>query len=340
MTDGRCRIGWSSVLLCLAAICAMGALSACSDSGRAGSSAIVSLDRLRLRSSTAEAARTVGELKGGDHVSILDHAEAEGVAWVRVKGPDGTTGWAQMRNLVDQEAFDKSHQLADQLKDIQTQASGRSKATLKLRLTPDRVSDENVLNVLQTSTELEILRRDRRPRPVIASDGKDSEPVGDQKYDEWFQVRVPNNQVTPAGWIYGGSIELQIPPDIIYYPSAGRRIVGWMSLGEAKDERGRAGEHFLVLEREMFGKEQDSDFDRIKILAYDPVVRDYSTPFREDLRGRFPIRLNRDGKRATLEVLPIGTDRPVSFQIQATDAGKFETTRLTPKEAVPRKKKK
>ena len=312
---------------------------ACSTSESAKSHGIVALDRLRLRSSTAEAARTVGEVKSGDRVAILEHADADGVAWVRISGSDGTTGWVQMRNLIDQEAFDKSHQLADSLKEVQTQALARSKATLKLRLTPDRTSDENVLNVLQTSTELEIVKRERRPRPTIATDAKDTETTSDQKYDEWYQVRVRDNVVTPAGWIYGGSIEMQIPPDIIYYPSAGRRIVGWMSLGESRDENGRAGEHFIVLEREIFGKDQDSDFNRIKILAYDPAARDYSTPFREDISGRFPIRLNRNGRQATLEI-PSAANQITTFQIQMSEAGKFQVTRVTPKETAPRKRRK
>ncbi|MEP7274361.1 MAG: SH3 domain-containing protein, partial [Acidobacteriota bacterium] len=268
---------------------------ACSSGGRGSSTGIVAIERLRLRSSTAEAARIVGELKSGDRVSIIEQSDAEGVQWARVQGPDGSSGWVQMRSLIDQEAFDKSHLLESELKDIQTQATGRSKATLKLRLTPDRASEENVLNTLPSATELEILRRERNPRPAVATEAKDGEPASDQKYDEWYQVRVKTNDVTPAGWIYGGSIELQIPADIIYYPSSGKRIVGWQSLGEAKDEQGRSGGHFLVLERAIFGSDQDADFDRVKILAYDPAARDYSTPFREDIHGRFPIKLNLDG---------------------------------------------
>lgn len=159
------------------------------------------------------------------------------------------------------------------------------------------------------------------------------------KYDEWYQVRIQANNVTPAGWIYGGSIELQIPPDIVYYPSSGRRIVGWQSLGEAKDESGRAGGHFLVFEREMFAKDQDVDFDRVKVLAYDPAARDYSTPFREDIVGRFPVKLKLEGRRASLEI-PTPDQQVVSYQIQIGENGKFEVSRLTPREPAVRRKKK
>src|SRR4029079_2009478 len=106
-------------LVILILVCAAG--SACSSDAPGGSTAVVGTERLRLRSSTAEAARTVGELKSGDVVSIKEHAEADGVTWVRVNGPNGIQGWAQLRSFVEQEAVERSRRLADEIKDTQTQ---------------------------------------------------------------------------------------------------------------------------------------------------------------------------------------------------------------------------
>lgn len=313
----------------------------CRSDTTGGSTAIVAIDRMRLRSSTAEAARTVGELKGGDRVAIVESAEAEGVSWVKIQGPDGMTGWAQMRNLVDQEAFDRSHRLAEELKQVQNQALGRSKASLKLRLTPDRSSEENVLSMLPSGTEVEILGRERRPRPAALTELKDPEAQTDTKYDEWYKVRIRENQVTPAGWIYGGSVELQIPPEIVYYPSSGRRIVGWQTLGEASDAEGRSGRHFLVLEREMFGPDLEADFDRIKVLAYDPASRDYSTPFREDLSGRFPVSTKLEGRRGSFEVPETGgSQKSIRYEFEVLEGSKFKVSRLTPREPVQQRSRK
>jgi len=241
-----------------------------------------------------------------------------------------------LRSLVEQEAVDRSRHLADEIKEIQTQAAGRSKATLKLRLTPDRSTEENVLTLLPSGTEVEIVGRERRPRPAAATESKEGEAQTEMKYDEWYKVRLKDNSVTPAGWIYGGSIELQIPADIVYYPSAGRRIVGWQKLGTARDQEGRAGDHYLVLERATFGTDQDPDFDRIKILGYDPTARDYNTPFREDLSGRFPVRLLVQGQRGTLEVPVGGTPQAIKYEVEIPDSGKIKVTRLTPKEPIRR----
>ncbi len=332
----RHRRGLNLSLLALVCVVSL----SCSGEGSGGSTAIVAIERLRLRSSTAEAARTLGELKLGDKVTIVERADAEGSTWVRVTGSDGVSGWTQMRNLVDQESYDRSHKLSEDLKDLQTQAIGRSKATLKLRMTPDRSTEENVLSLLPSATEVEILRRERRPRPVALSDSREGEQASDQRYDDWYQVRLMSNPVTPAGWIYGGSIELQIPPEIVYYPSSGRRIVGWQSLGEARDEQGRAGSHFLVFERGMFSSDHEADFDRIKILAYDPVARDYSTPFREDVTGRFPVRLSFEGGKGRLDVPGVATGKNITFQIQTGNKGRFEVTRTTPREpAAPRRRR-
>ena len=325
-------------MVILILVCAAG--SACSSDAPGGSTAVVGTERLRLRSSTAEAARTVGELKSGDVVSIKEHAEADGVTWVRVNGPNGIQGWAQLRSFVEQEAVERSRRLADEIKDIQTQAVGRSKATLKLRLTPDRATEENVLTLLPLGTEAEIVGRERRPRPAASTESKEGEAQTEMKYDEWYEVRLRDNTVTPAGWIYGGSVELQIPPDIVYYPSSGRRIVGWQKLGTARDQEGHTGDHYLVLERAIFGSDQDPDFDRVKILGYDPATRDYNTPFREDLSGRFPVRLSVEGQRGTLEVPVDGSQQTIKYELDIPGSGKIKVTRLTPKEPVKRPIKK
>jgi hypothetical protein len=275
-------------------------------------------------------------LKSGDTVTIKEHSEADGVTWVRVNGPNGIEGWAQLRSLVEQESVDRSRRLADEIKEIQTQAVGRSKATLKLRLTPDRSTEENVLTLLPSGTEVEIVGRERRPRPAAATESKEGEAPTEMKFDEWYRVRLRDNSVTPAGWIYGGSIELQIPPEIVYYPSSGRRIVGWQKLGTAKDQEGRTGDHYLVLERAVFGTDQDPDFDRVKILGYDPATRDYNTPFREDLGGRFPVKLIVEGQRGTLEVPAGGTGQAIKYELDVPESGKIKVTRLTPKEPVKR----
>lgn len=330
-TGGRNRSYFERSAL-LSVICGLcGLLSACAGETAGGNTALVIPAQLRLRSSTAEAARTVGELRGGEVVTIKERTEADGVAWVRVTGPNGVSGWTQVRNLISEELAGQSQKLAEETKVIPGQAIGRSKASLKLRLAPDRTTEENVLTLMPSGTEVEILARDRRPRPVMASG--ETEAATDTKFDEWYQVRLRDNKVTPAGWIYGGSVELQVPHEISYYGSFGRRIVGWQKLPSAQGSED-PNAAYLVLERRISGAGEGVDFDRLKVLAYDDAARDYFTPYREDLDGRFPAGVVAESGRGTFTVQRVSESATseVRYGFETQDGGRLKVTRLTPKE--------
>ncbi|HEU0180292.1 MAG TPA: SH3 domain-containing protein [Blastocatellia bacterium] len=285
-------------------------------------------DRLRLRNSTAQAARVVGELKSGDQVTVTEHASSEdGENWSKVKGPNGESGWIKSLTLVKREIVEKSRQIAAEVKDIPTQAVGRSKATLKLRLSPDRSDDDNVATTLPSGTRLEIVARERKPRPAkIEGKGEAKEESdGNVKYDNWYEVRLKDYAVLPAGWIYGDSVELEIPPEIFYFVSSGRKIIGWQKIGTVTGDDSAPGEHFLALERKNFGADERVDFDRVKVLAYDPATRDYSTPFREDIAGRLPVTLKMEGARGHFQIIAVdknGQTQKLTYGVEMLQGGK------------------
>ncbi|MDX2040587.1 MAG: SH3 domain-containing protein [Acidobacteriota bacterium] len=284
--------------------------SACSGSSLSSESAYVVPEKIRLKNSTAQAARGIGELKSGDRVTITERSKSEdGTPWVNVKAADGQEGWAEAKNFIKEDIVAKSRKMADEIKDIPTQAIGKSKATLKLRLTPDRTTEENVAAPLPSGTIMEIVARERKPRPASldqkaeSAEGAASDSKQETKYDEWLQVRLSGLTVLPAGWIYGGSVELDIPGEIIYFVSSGRRIVGWQKLGTVHGDDSRTGDHFLVLERKVIDADDRADFDRIKVLAYDAPTRNYTTPFKDDVIGRFPISVKMDGQSGSFRAI-------------------------------------
>ena len=324
------RIG-PNLLVIIAVACSL-LVGSCKRSGASGGmQATVVPERVKLFNSTAEVSHVVGELKGGDQVLVVSKVDEQGKNWVEVKAADGLTGWLDSRYLVNQDIVNQSQKLAETLKDIPVQASGRSKASLKLRLTPDRANDDNVAILLPQGTPLEIVARERRPRPALASD-KEGDEAPSQKFDEWYEVRLKDNQVLPAGWIYAGSVELDIPPEIVYYVSGARRIVAWQNLGNAHDNEGHAGDHFLVLERRVDGSDDTADFDRVKVLAYSPGSRDYYTPFREDLKGRFPVVTTINGQRGVFKINTIdkdGNSKLMEYDIEIPVSGKVSVKKLT-----------
>jgi hypothetical protein len=325
-------------------------MGACSSGEPAGQSAVVIPERLQLRSSTAKVARSTGELRSGDRVTIVERTDDGGTNWVKLRGPGGQTGWVEARNVVSQEIVDRSRRLADEVREIQAQASGSTKATLKLRLTPDRSTEENVATTLPSGTMVEIVARERRPRPAPTDAKSATQPVANKeaeeqtiaKHDEWYKVRLKDNPLLPAGWIYAGSIELAVPPEISYYISTGRRIVGWQKIGTARDEQGRAGDHYLVLERSNSSGDDKVDFDRLKVLAYDPVRREHHTPFRDDVDGRFPLTFKMEGSRGSFQVQALDRQdnlQKLDYTIELIEGGKVRVTRATPKEPARGRRK-
>jgi hypothetical protein len=319
---------YAAIILSLPAL-----MASCSHGSTRDEKAFVVPERLRLKSSTAQAARSVGELKSGDQVTVIDRANAEdGESWSRVDGPNGESGWIKSFNLVRREIVEKSRQIAAEIKDVPTQAVGKSKATLKLRLSPDRSDDDNVATSLPLGTELEIVARERNPRPTrIEGKGEaKEESESNVRYDNWYKVRLKDYAVLPAGWIYGDSVALEVPPEIFYFVSSGREIIGWQKIGTVTGGDNKSGEHFLALERKNFGADERADFDRVKVLAYDPATRDYSTPFREDVAGRFPVTVKMDGPRGHFQIIAVdknGQTQKLTYGVEMLEGGKVRVAK-------------
>src|SRR5262249_5429630 len=191
--------------------------------------------------------------------------------------------------------------------------------------------DDNVMTTLVSGTVVEIVARERKPRPSNLPTAQS--PVGNSnevRYDEWYKVRLRDYAVLPAGWIYGGSVELDIPGEILYYASTDRKIVGWQRIATLRGDDSKSGDHYLVLERKLLKADERVDFDRIKVLAYDPKSRDYSTPFRDEVLGRFPVVLKMEGTRGNFRLTVIGRDRQLqqlNYGIEMLDAGRVKVTK-------------
>jgi hypothetical protein len=301
--------------------------------------AYVAPERLKLRSSTAPASRVLAELKSGDRVTITVRANAEdGTPWAKVDGPGGESGWAEARYFVKEGIVEEARRIAEQVKDIQTQAIGKSKATLKLRLTPDRTSEDNVATFLPSGTTLEIVGRERKPRPANltseaegdAASGKSSKGAPEIKFDDWLLVRLKDYAVLTAGWIYGGSVGLEIPSEIVYFGSSGRRITGWQKIATVPGNDSKSGDHYLVMERKVLKADEQADFDRVKVLAYDPDSRNYTTPFREDVTGRYPVTLRMTGTRGQFQLNVIDQQnqlQKITYEIEMLDGGRVKVSR-------------
>ncbi len=325
---GRCKACLCAILFSILPIFA----ASCSKVSLINEVAYVVPDRLRVRSAVAEATRMVGELKTGDKVTVSDRAKAEdGTSWSKINGPDGQSGWVETKNLVSEEIVNQSRKLAEEIKEIPAQAIGKSKAALKLRLSPDRTSEDNVTTTLPAGAKFEIVGRERKQRPSNLPTAQS--PTGDNqiRYDEWFKVRLKDYSVLPAGWIYGGSVEMDIPGEILYFASTDRKIVGWQQIASLKGDDSKTGAHYLVVERKLFKADDRADFDRVKVMAYDPRSRNYGRKFKDEVSGRFPVELKMEGTRGSFRVMALdqaGQLQPRDYTIEMLDGGNMKVVKL------------
>lgn len=337
----RCyRTCCSALVVFPVLVAVLSVLTACSRIGIGTETAYVISARMTLRSSTAKVFRSVGELKNGDKVTILERLEEAGRSWARLRGPEGQTGWADARFLVSEEIVDALRQMAEEVRDVPAQGIGEAKDYIRLRLSPDRSSADNSVTRLPVGTVFEIIERQRKPRPVsLESQSSNTEDTEDkdveQKFDEWYKVRIKDNQVLPIGWVYGGTVRLDVPDEISYYGSAGHYIIGWQKLGTVTDAGGRSGGAYLVLEKEIFNDDKDSngteDFNRVQIISWDAGRRDYFTPVRENIRGRFPVMLKIDGKRGEFQIQELdktGNAQRRNCTFELADDGRVNVTGL------------
>src|SRR5438552_15303019 len=93
-------------------------LAACSHGESSGQMAVVVPERLELQSSMAKVRRKVAELRSGDRVTVLERVEDGGTNWVKLRGPEGQTGWTEANHLVSQEIVDRSRRLAEEIQNI------------------------------------------------------------------------------------------------------------------------------------------------------------------------------------------------------------------------------
>src|SRR5215510_4093864 len=114
---------YAAIILSLPAL-----MASCSQGSAQDEKAFVVPERLKLKSSTAQVARSVGELKSGDQVTVVDRAnEDDGESWSKVEGPNGESGWIRSLNLVRREIVEKSRQIGAEIKDVPTQAVANRK---------------------------------------------------------------------------------------------------------------------------------------------------------------------------------------------------------------------
>ena len=315
---------------------------------------VVIAERAQIRSSGALVAADLLEVRRGTTLEIIGEDIFEGAnskeKWYNVRAADenNTEGWIEAREVLTSKMLEESKKLYEEDKDIPTQATGQLRAATNLRLTPDRSSDDNILQKLVGGDTFEIVGWKRIPKPADDEDNdKDDQPKAnaskqnkpkrerqkeevlriDDKYDTWYKVRLSSNvSPAPAGWLYGKQVELTVPADIIFYRT-GREFVAWSRIdgdqegnvasyaqsGKDKDaaKEGKPGS-WVILEKSSKIEDpnvEEPDFDHIRIMGYDKYSQDhYKVYLSGKVKGYLPLRVQGSGDSRAFTVKLKGAD--------------------------------
>lgn len=257
---------------------------------------VVLAEKAEVRNSTGIVAASIKEVKRGEVLDILERRTANQQDYVQVRLPGGENleGWLEARFIISKRIVDECNKLDTDWKDIPTQAVGKTKDKLKLRLKPGRNSE--VITLLSANTKLSIVGRARAERQAEEKD-KTTDPKNDGvKYDDWYKVRLEDNSVIKAGWIYADSVEITPPEAIVSLPGAGRRFIAWESFGEeVKDtEINSVQKNYFILDKYAYSKEEEIDFDRVYVIAWDLETHGYKSILIESqVKGLYPLKVEK-----------------------------------------------
>ena len=324
----------------------------------------------QIRSSYAIVAADLLEVKRGDRLDILEDAEYEKVKWYRVRANDGdqTEGWIEAQNVITEGLLEKSKELVDTDKDIQTQAAGKLRAASNLRLTPE-IDKDNLIYKLDNGSTSEITFNivgwKYVPKQQIESDDSDApqatatpenpdlikakdngEPAKlDETYDVWYKVRLdPSVSPAPAGWIFGRQVELQIPDDIVFFQQNDRKFIAWQRLDTVNASDNKYGENisrpgsWVVLTRSNDVKTRDGvepDFDGIVVYGYDKFKQEHYMSYRTaDLWGVLPMKVEGTSDNKTFTIRLLGKSGEMEDMRFVTFKNASSTLKVTPPEGI------
>jgi len=300
---------------------------------------IVIAPRLKIRSSTAQVALDLAEVKRGDKLEILDHAEIKTPTqideWykVRTKAADGVVGWVQARDMVNQSVVDKTEDLFQKSKPLPAQGRGRLKVRTKLRVEPGG----DVATFLSRNTQVEIVGKQRttvKPEKQASEDTDEASEEPETRTILWYEVRLPEAEILKAGWVGAQQVDLDVPEDIMYLEGEGRRFTGWVVFDQNHDKEGKVRNNYIGLMKSL-GTEGPIDFTRLWVLSYSPAEGHYNGSYIEDgLRGLLPVTLETASGRKGFTIREqdeSGKVVPIEYQLIRIDANHVRVSRLEPK---------
>lgn len=123
-----------------------------------GETMYVSAPQANLRDHVATVYNTVGTVKNGDRVEVLERQKR----FVRVRTAQKVEGWIELRALVSSEVYDQFRQLSKDNGTVPVEGHGVTRVELNMHVTPGRETDS--LYQLPENCKVEMLKRSTTER--------------------------------------------------------------------------------------------------------------------------------------------------------------------------------
>ncbi|HVA00987.1 MAG TPA: SH3 domain-containing protein [Terriglobia bacterium] len=231
---------------------------------------------LDVLDSRAQVHRTIGVLKAGDRVGIIQQAGE----WARIRLSTGEEGWVLAKELLDSSTHEKGQALLKQLSSEQVQAAGHAAGAVKIHLEPSREAPD--LGILTLGEKLQVFNRRMVEKPGPSNPAGQPVPTAPAR-EAWYLVRADSR----AGWLLGRLVSLDAPPAISQY-AENYNMVAWFVLNTVVDGDQKVPQ-YLVADR--VGS-QEFDFTHIRVFTWWVKRHHYVTAYVEsNLQGQFPIQV-------------------------------------------------
>ena len=264
-----------------------------------------------LRDRFAAVSNRTGTVTNGEKLAVLERARRA----MRVKAPDGTTGWIEDTKVADQSVADEFDALKETHAKDPVIATATARDEVYLHVAPGRKAD--VFFRLIEGEGMSLLGRATVPKPLLpgqvaapapkpvsapvkgakaAAFAAPSAPV-EPVMEDWWLVRTDKGDV---GWIYSRMIDVTAPDALSRY-AEGQRIVGAYVLAEVDDPASnivnngqpvtRVPEYVTVLSPYKAGLPYD--FDQVRVFTWNVHKHRYETAFREkNIEGYLPVKIS------------------------------------------------
>lgn len=248
----------------------------------------VSAPQATLRDQVAAVYNTVGTVKNGERVEVLERERR----FARVRTAGGIEGWVEQRYLVDQKTYDALQKLAHDNADDAVQAPGVLRNETNLHVTPGRETEH--LYQLTAGAKVSILQRATAekqlagaPAPARISERPGAKPEG-PSLEDWWLVRDSDGH---TGWVLGRMLDVDAPLDVAQY-AEGQRLVAFFVLDQVEDvENGvekKVPQYLCVLTEPRDGLPYD--YNQVRVFTWNAKRHRYETAYREHgLNGVLPV---------------------------------------------------